>query len=450
MTSPNKETLFEKAIETSDPQLLKRAIEALSMVALVERFTREDDEIQDRVLGLLNRRRSRQLLRRLPAGTAADALLRQDPERAADMLARMPIDDRVNILGEIPEEERVPLVERMPAPAREALQRALSYPDSSAGRLMVNHMIRLDPGQTVSEALARIRDYRHEVETILECYVVGDHGKLVGVVPLTTLVTSEPTDLVGTLMTTDPLRVSPDDDQEKVARLLDQYEFLAVPVVDEEDQLLGIVTHDDVVDVLVEENTEDVLQLGGIAAAELDDEPYLALDLTQVIRSRVSWLTLLFVAESMTGHVLESFQHEIELNFHLSVFIPLLIGTGGNAGGQTVTAIIRGLALGEIRREDTFRVLSREMITGGSMGLILGVIAFIWTSTWNIPLNLSLTVSLSVIAICIWANTVGSLVPIVATRLGIDPTVMSAPLIATLVDATGLFIYFSIARALLF
>jgi magnesium transporter len=237
-----------------------------------------------------------------------------------------------------------------------------------------------------------------------------------------------------------------DTDQEEVAQIISKYDFLAIPVLDREGRLAGIVTVDDIVDVLVEEQTEDVLKMGAVGTT---DKPYMAIGVLNTVRRRFGWLLLLFVAETFTGTVLRHFQDEIGRLVALSFFVPLLIGTGGNAGSQTVTTITRAIALGEIRFRDWLRVFWRETRAGILLGLALGAIGFARALLWHTSPGLATVVGISMIAIVVWANMVGSLLPIIAKRLGIDPAVMCAPLITTLVDATGLFLYFTIAHFML-
>jgi magnesium transporter len=238
------------------------------------------------------------------------------------------------------------------------------------------------------------------------------------------------------------------DDQEAVAGKIAKYNLLAVPVLEKDGSVVGFVTVDDVVDVLIEEGTEDVLKMAAVEAGPLD-RPYFENPVSSVIRRRVVWLFLLFVAGTLTGTVLRHFEAEITEVVALSFFIPLLIGTGGNAGSQTVMTVIRSLALGEIRLRDAGRVLLRELLTGVSLGLLVGAVALGHALVTGAPTTLALTVAATMLAICAWATTVGALVPIVAQRMGLDPAVLSAPMIATLVDATGLVIYFTIAKAVL-
>jgi len=279
-------------------------------------------------------------------------------------------------------------------------------------------------------------------------FVVDRERRLVGVVSLRQLLVASPTRLIGDIMNPDVISVPVGTDQEEVANLMKKYDFLALPVVDAQKRLLGIITVDDVVDVIEEEATEDVYRLGAVEPGVLS-KPYFKTSLVRVVRSRIGWLVLLFVAETFTGSVLRAFERELATVVALSFFIPLLIGTGGNTGAQTVSTIIRGLALREIEISDLLRVLGRELLAGLLLGAGLGVISFLRAEVWGSGVTLSIVVGLSVLIICAWANVIGALIPMLALRLKIDPAVVSAPLITTLVDATGLAIYLTIARLLL-
>jgi len=242
-----------------------------------------------------------------------------------------------------------------------------------------------------------------------------------------------------------PVTVGARDDQEVVANKIAKYNLLAVPVLEEDGSAVGFVTVDDVVDVMIEEGTEDVLRMAAVEPGGLD-KPYFDSPLSSVVRRRVVWLLLLFVAGTLSGTVLRHFEAELSSMVALSFFIPLLIGTGGNAGSQTVMTVIRSLALSEIRFRDARRVVARELGAGLSLGLLVASVALGHALATGATAKLALTVAATMLAICAWATTVGSLVPLLAQRVGLDPAVLSAPMIATLVDATGLVIYFTIAR----
>jgi magnesium transporter len=249
-------------------------------------------------------------------------------------------------------------------------------------------------------------------------------------------------------MRTEPVSVPPDTDQEEVARIVAQYNLLTIPVVSSDGGMLGIVTVDDVIDVLIEENTEDVLRFGAVERGATD-ESYFEVPIWRAVRRRVGWLLILFLTGTLTINVLGQFEEELEQVVALAFFIPLLIGTGGNTGAQTVSTMVRGMALGEIRLRDGFRVIGRELSSGLVLGCLLAVVALGFALLLGNSLSLALVVALSIIAVCTWANTIGALVPLLAERVGLDPALVSAPLITTLVDATGLLIYLLIAKAIL-
>jgi magnesium transporter len=332
---------------------------------------------------------------------------------------------------------------------RAELEDLLQYPDHTAGGIMTTEFVHLDLKMTVAEALKHIRLVAREKESIYACYVIEPaSGKLQGAVSLRDLVMAELNAPLAEVMRQKPVTVNALDDQESVAHKIGKYNLLAVPVLETDGSVVGFVTVDDVIDVLIEEQTEDILKMAGVESGALD-KPYFDNPIRHVVRKRIGWLLLLFVAGTLTSAVLHRFEAELAAVVALSFFIPLLIGTGGNAGAQTVMTVIRSLALGEVGVRHAWRVVLREATTGLVVGLMVAPIAFGQALLWKAPLELALTVSVTMLAICIWSTTVGSLIPILAERFGVDPAVLSAPLITTLVDATGLIIYFSIAKTIL-
>lgn len=381
------------------------------------------------------------------------------PERIAELLDRLPMDEAAEVISEAdPDMAEIlleDLTERAPEDAAE-VRELLSYPESSAGRLMTDKFVRLKSDMTVEQAWEAVRKADPEVETLTDLYVVepmrsGGHAdeRLVGVLSLRDLVRAKGHQLIADVMTPEPITVQVDTDQEEVAKMFSKYDFLALPVLDHSGALAGIVTVDDVVDVLEEEHSEDVLALGAVTTAG-DEAGYLTTSVSRTVRRRVWWLLMLFLASTLTGAVITHFEDELARVVALSIFIPLLIGTGGNAGSQTVTTVIRALAVGEVRLKDWLRVLFRELRTGLALGLLLAVVGFVFVNVgWHKEAEIAVVVSLSLVAIVTWATIVGSLLPLAASRLGFDPAVMSAPFISTFVDATGLFLYFTIARMVL-
>jgi magnesium transporter len=372
-----------------------------------------------------------------------------EPARGAEILTGLSADERTDIIQKMGLHERHRIVPKLSAEVRTELEGLLQYPAHTAGGIMTTEFVRLDLKMTVGEALKHIRSVAREKESIYACYVMeADTGRLLGAVSLRDLVMAELNAPIGQVMRRKPVTVNALEDQESVAQKISKYNLLAVPVLEDDGKVVGFVTVDDVIDVLIEEQTEDILRMAGVEPGALD-KPYFDNPIFRVVRKRIGWLLLLFVAGTLTSAVLHRFENELAAVVALSFFIPLLIGTGGNAGAQTVMTVIRSLALGEVGVRHAWRVVIREATTGMVLGLMVAPIAFGQALLWKATLELALTVSLTMFVICIWSTTVGSLIPIAAQRLGVDPAVLSAPLITTLVDATGLIIYFSIAKIIL-
>jgi magnesium transporter len=369
-------------------------------------------------------------------------------ERGAEILAGLSADERTDVARETGAHGCRRLLPKLPPDARAEVERLLRYPDHSAGGIMTTEFVRLDPSMTVGQALKRIRSEAGEKETIYACYVLEPGtGRLLGAVSLRDLVMAELEQPVVAVMRR-PITVEALEDRESVAQKIAKYNLLAVPVLERDGSVVGFVTVDDVIDVMTEEQTEDLLRMAAVEPGALD-RPYFETPVLHVVKKRIGWLLLLFVAETFTGTVLRYFESELAAVVALSFFIPLLIGTGGNAGAQTVTTIVRSIALGEIRLRDGWRVLSREAGTGLLVGVLVAVVAFGRSLLWGVTEQLALTVAITVLVICTWSTTIGSVIPLAAKRFGVDPAVLSAPLITTLVDATGLVIYFTIAKMIL-
>jgi magnesium transporter len=400
------------------------------------------------------------LFRALPARCRAEVagyldadtqtrLVESMPARdAADLLHLMSHDERADLVNRLDEEFVDEVLPHLAQAEREDIRRLASYEPGTAGASMTTDYVRLPPRITVGEALDRVRYEAPDRETIYYCYVVDERHRLIGFVSLEKLIRSRRAARIDEIMQRDVISASVDEDQESVARMIDRYDLIAIPVVDAEGKLLGIVTHDDAMDIIRQEQTEDMLAFGGVSrSVESDEESYLEGNILDSVRRRIGWLLLLFLGGTITRYVIESFDW-VDKRFPSIAFdslIPLLIGTGGNAGSQTVGTIIRGLALGEIQPGDTWKVVLREMTTGLTLGLLLGSVGFVftWTVHGDSPL-FALVIAMAILGICIWANGVGALVPLLAKRLSIDPAVVSAPLISTLVDATGLVIFYSV------
>jgi magnesium transporter len=379
----------------------------------------------------------------------AAILEKLEPQRAAEILSGLSADERTDVIQKMGHHQRHLILPRITVKERKELEGLLQYPAHTAGGIMTTEFVQLDPQMAVGEALKHIRSVAREKESIYACYVMQPGtGRLLGAISLRDLVMAELDAPITEVMRKKPITVEAFDDQEDVAKKISKYNLLAVPVLEKDGNVVGFVTVDDVVDVLIEEGTEDILRMAGVEPGALD-KPYFSNPILSVVRKRIGWLLLLFVAGTLTSAVLHRFEDELAAVVALAFFIPLLIGTGGNAGAQTVMTVIRSLSLGEVRVQHAWRVVLREATTGLVVGLMVAAVAFGQALLWKAPLPLALTVSVTMLAICVWSTTVGSLIPIAAQRVGVDPAVLSAPMITTLVDATGLVIYFTIAKIIL-
>ena len=455
--SRRSQTSFSNDIEAqihallinNDTKKLRAYLAKQHPANIADVMDRLNDMQRDTLFALLSTETKAEVLDEMSITATRHVLDRLPPEEIGKLLDRMPMDEAAELISEdVPDRQDEILALMSPKRAAE-VRKLLQYPPQSAGHLMTDKFIQLKRDMTADEALAHIRKMNKNVETVTDLYVVDADGRLAGVLSLRDLVIASPEQRVDKLMNPQLVSVIPETDQEEVARLVSLYDFLAIPVVSEEGVLLGVIPVDDVIDILVSESTEDILRFGGIEGGIAIDQPYFTVPLPTVIRKRIGWLLLLFVAETLTGIVLRSFEDELTQVVALSFFIPLLIGTGGNTGAQTVSTLIRGLALGEVKVGDIWRVILRELISGALIGILLGVIGFGRALLWGSEMQLAITVGLTVLAICTWANTIGAFIPLLAHRFRIDPAVVSAPLITTLVDATGLAIYLTIAKVVL-
>lgn len=443
------EQQIRDAIEQGTLESLRDELENIAFPDIADVLERLDTEQDKQVFELLSDEKQAEVLHELGVEATRRLFGQLESEDIADVLNQMPMDEVAEIFTtDVPELQEELLREMEPSDAQE-VRTLLQYPIHSAGRLMTEKFVKVTPDMTVEQAITSVRKLDPEVETITDVYVVDAQQKLVGVFSLRELIVAPPGSKVREMMTSPVVSVPPDMDREEVARLVARYDFLAMPVVTEDQHILGIITVDDILHVLVEEGTEDALKFGAVEGGVIN-QPYFTVPMWRVIRSRIGWLLLLFLAETLTGTVLRHFEVELAAVVALSFFIPLLIGTGGNTGAQTVSTIIRGLALKEIKLGDTTRVIRRELVSGLLLGVLLGAVAFFRTMLWGgLDLRFCLVIGLTILAICTWANTIGAIIPLIAQRLKIDPAVVSAPLITTLVDATGLAIYLLIAKLVL-
>jgi magnesium transporter len=424
------------------------------VAALVPRLPNEEierllPELDARRLGVLFRVMGDEwladIVRELDPGIAARLLVRLSDPQAADVLEEMPPDDAADVVGEIPESEREDVLREMRREEAADIRELLEYPPETAGGRMTPLFLALREGMTVDEALQYLRSLG-EPNAGYYVYVTDDAGRLAGVITLRDLVLAAPGRRIAEITRRDVVAIDANDDQEHAARMLRERGFLALPVVGPDRRLLGIITADDVAEVIEEEASEDIERLGGSQPLE---EPYLTATVWHLFRKRILWLLALFAAEAYTGNVLRFYEGELARVVALSFFIPLLIGTGGNTGTQVVTTLVRALAVGEVGLRDIFRVFVRELEVGLVLATAMAAAAYLRAYILGVGPGIGEVVALTAFCVVVWAAVVASVLPLILARLRLDPAVVSGPLIATLVDGTGLVIYFTIAKFVL-
>jgi len=377
--------------------------------------------------------------------------------RAAALLGLMADDRATDIVHELDDAERARLIPLLAPEARRSIQLLLSYPPNTAGALMTTEFVGVPADWTVAQTLQHIREVERSRETVYAIYVLDPQTRqLQQVVTMRRLITGEPEDsILSVAQVNPPVTVDASLDQEEVAQLIRRHDLLAIPVVDARQQMLGIVTVDDILDALIDESTEDVHKFGGVEAL---DKPYMQIGFLEMLRKRAGWLSVLFLGEMLTASAMQHYEDELARAVVLTLFIPLIMSSGGNSGSQATSLLIRSLALRELRLRDWWKVALRELPTGVVLGAILGTLAIIRITVWQLAglhdygehwKLLAVTIGAALIGIVTFGSLSGSMLPFVLKRLGFDPASASAPFVATLVDVTGLVIYFSIAAMIL-
>jgi len=395
--------------------------------------------------------------RLLPKDLALEVFESMDPPQQGHLIAslrdiqlrelieELDPDDRVRLIDELPAKLAKEVLEGLSPQERKLTSILLGYPEETVGRVMSPEFVALKQTMTAARALDKVRRTGRDAESIYMLPVTDDALVLLGVISLRDLVLQKSDTIIGDIMTTDVYSIRVDEDQETAARLVQEADLIALPVVDMEGRLVGILTFDDAMEILEHEYTEDIA-LGG--ASRPLEMPYLSASVRRLARTRALWLLVLILAATLSVNVLNYFEESLEAVVTLALFIPLLIDTGGNVGSQSSTLIVRAMAVDEIRFSDLPRVLFREVQVGTLLGAMLGIIAIIPISLVFDP-RVAMVLSLSLITICLLSAATGALLPMAAKRVGVDPAVVSAPIITTLVDSAGLIIYFLIANAIL-
>ena len=417
-------------------------------------YENEDTELD--ILLHLSMHRATSLFKILEHPTQKRLIKNLPPIKSAELLNEMQADDRTSFLEDLPNEGIRELIKTLDPEERKITLSLLGYPENSVGRLMTPDYIYVHEYNTVAEVLDIIRSIGKNTETIDVVYVINKHGELLDDLRIREIILAAPEKKVSDMMDGRFIELNVNDDQESAYEIFKMNNRVALPVVDDYNVLLGIVTIDDVLWVAGEEFSEDIQKIGG---AEALDSPYLETPIFTLVKKRVGWLIILFFGEMLTATAMAFYNDEMEKVIILTNFIPLIISTGGNSGTQASTLIIQAMALGEVTLKDWWRVIKREVVSGIMLGSILGVIGFMRIATWSFLMNqgimkdsygphwvlIGFTVSFSLIGVVLWASLMGSMLPILLKRLGADPASSSAPFVATLVDVTGLVIFFNVA-----
>jgi magnesium transporter len=406
-------------------------------------------------LRLLTHAEAEDFLLGLPARDQAELILATSAGERRSWMRLLPPDDAADVVQAAAEEEREGLLALLDEPTRKDVRALLAYAEDDAGGLMNPHYARLRPDMSVDEAISYLRrQARERLETIYYLYVLDAEQRLLGVVSFRELFAASSDKTVRDIMHTDVTTVPEDMDQEAVSKVIEEHDLLAVPVIDAERHVKGIVTVDDIVDVVQEEATEDIQKFGGMQALEM---PYLEAGFWNMVRKRAGWLSILFVGEMLTATAMGFFEREIARAVVLALFVPLIISSGGNSGSQASTLVVRAMALREVRLRDWWRVVRREFGAGLALGTVLAVLGFFRIVAWegifhtygDHYLLIAITVASSLIGVVMFGTLAGSMLPLVLHRLGLDPASASAPFVATLVDVSGLIIYFTLATIIL-
>jgi len=450
---------IHELIEDKNFPDLKRILAELEVHDVADLLSSLEGEDLGIAFRLLSRDRAAEVFSYLELEQQENLLGILSGKNLAEILNAMPPDDRTGLLEDLPEEVAARLIASLSPDERQVARELLQYPEDSIGRLMTPEFVAVRANWTVQQVLNHIRKVAPEKETLNMLFVVGEAGKLLDQLRLEDLVLADPDTTVDNILERNPIFLKADEDREEAVEIFKKYDEVALPVVDAGGVLVGIVTHDDVMDVQEEEDTEDFLKMAGVAALE---EPYFATTFLEMLRKRLPWLGLLFGAEMLTVLALTRFEHSLDVRIFalIVLFMPLINSTAGNAGAQMAGLVIRGLAVHEMTPGDWFRILGRELVLGVTMGLTLGVLG---VGAASLMLSLgraspiggtellakSAGVGISIAAAVIFSNLVGGMIPLLFKRIGVDPAVSSGPFLTCLMDVSGVLIYFTIATALL-
>lgn len=445
---------IKSLIQEKQYSVLKEVLQEWPPADIAELIVELEESERVLIFRLLNRELAADVFEYLDVDTQLELIKSMGKEETAAILNEMDPDDRTALFEEIPAQALQQLLSLLTTEEKKIATTLLGYPENSIGRLMTPDYLAIKKDWTAEEVLNYIRQVGKSKETLNVVFVIDEKGKLLGQVDIRDILLAPPNQKISELYDENITPLNVFDDQEKAVSILQKYDAVALPVVDNNGILLGIVTVDDIMDVAEEEATEDIQKQ---AAVQVLEEPYSEVPIFKMIRKRAGWLSILFISEMFTASAMAVFENEIAKAVVLALFVPLIISSGGNSGSQASTLIVRAMALGDVRLKDWFRIMWRELLTGFSLGIILGTIGFFRIFLWQEATHLygehwfyvAITVFLSLIGVVMWGTFVGSMLPFILRRLGFDPATSSAPFVATLVDVTGIVIYFSIAMEIL-
>lgn len=445
---------IKSLIQEKQYSVLKEVLQEWPPADIAELIVELEESERVLIFRLLNRELAADVFEYLDVDTQLELIKSMGKEETAAILNEMDPDDRTALFEEIPAQALQQLLSLLTTEEKKIATTLLGYPENSIGRLMTPDYLAIKEDWTAEEVLNYIRQVGKSKETLNVVFVIDEKGKLLGQVDIRDILLAPPNQKISELYDENITPLNVFDDQEKAVSILQKYDAVALPVVDNNGILLGIVTVDDIMDVAEEEATEDIQKQ---AAVQVLEEPYSEVPIFKMIRKRAGWLSILFISEMFTASAMAVFENEIAKAVVLALFVPLIISSGGNSGSQASTLIVRAMALGDVKLKDWFRIMWRELLTGFSLGIILGTIGFFRIFLWQEATHLygehwfyvAITVFLSLIGVVMWGTFVGSMLPFILRRLGFDPATSSAPFVATLVDVTGIVIYFSIAMEIL-
>lgn len=434
--------------------LLHEHLRQLPTPDLAEVLEAAPDDVEAVLFRLLDKERAYDTFEYFSVYAQERLLAGLGDKEAASIINEMSADDRTALLEEVPGAVTRRLLNLLQPEERKVAMELLAYPEESIGRLMTPDYVAIKPHWTVAEALDHVRAFGHDSETLNVLYVTAKGGRLIDDIRIRELLLVDPATRIEDLADYQVFALTATDDQEVAVDAFRRLDRTALPVTDSSGVLVGIVTVDDVLDVALEEATEDIQRLGAVSALE---EPYLDVGIIEMVRKRGVWLVVLLLGEMLTATALGFFEHEIASAVVLALFIPLIISAGGNTGSQAATLVTRALALGELSIADWWRVAYREILTGFILGVLLGVFGYGRITVWALAFGaygehwhlVAVTIFLALVGVVMWGSITGSLLPLLLKRLGADPAASSAPFVATLVDVTGLIIYFTVAATVL-